>query len=308
MEKKSKYGMYLDNLTRNKFPHSISYTNKTKVVKSTLGRVVFTSSNFNFKGMNFVKKVKKDVLGRLDSLQHLNEDYFKKGLKLFSDNLYIDYEDGTKYGNVVEIDLNKAYWVSAHKLGIISTDIYNEGLKGLKSRRFTKVDLLAALGGLAVVKRKKTFNPESMNYSTETVNDSSTTRFLWNAISWEVDRCMQEIESVLGDEFLFYWTDAAFMVQSNDNTRKTYEVIHKHGFEAKEVRLEYINADHNKKHGGLRVFAWTKSKKGKATNPLVDDEGNFGREFPFERRNVDAFFDKIFKELKKEKNTQENEQ
>lgn len=305
MEKKpTKYAQYLDNLVSNEFPHSISYTNKTKVVKSSLGRIVFTSSNFGFKGMNFVKKVKRDAVSRLDSLQHLDVDYKKLGLKLFSDNKFVDYEDGAMYGNVVEIDLNKAYWVSAYKLGVISKPVYEEGLNGLKTGRYSKVDLLASLGGLAVVKRKKTFNPESMNYTTETVDDSSTTRFLWNAISWEVDKCMQEIEERLQDDFLFYWTDAVFMVQSLENTRITYEVIHKHGFEAKEVAIEYIKASYNKTHGGLRLVAWTKKGKGKASTPLRDDEGNYGREFPFERTNLDAFFDKIYKELKKDENEQ----
>jgi hypothetical protein len=108
--------------------------------------------------------------------------------------------------NIVELDMDKAYWTAAHKLGVISSDIYNKGL----DKQYKKVGLLACLGSLAKDKRTRLYDGNSYSKSS-IVTDSKETRFLWDAISFEVDKAIKDCAGSLGADFCFYWTDAIFL-------------------------------------------------------------------------------------------------
>jgi hypothetical protein len=113
---------------------------------------------------------------------------------------------------------------------------------------------------------------------------------------------MLDIKRSIGNDFLFYWTDAVFIANLPNTVTKVYDIIGRHGFEAKEVPIAYINVDYGRRASdGMRIYAWTEKVKGNAKVPIQDDDGFYGREFPFQRRDLDEHLKNIMREIEKEK-------
>jgi hypothetical protein len=272
---KSDYIRYVDFLRDNDLSHTITYTNRTYVVDSKeLGREVFSSGDIRKKGMNLIRKVQSYVKDSNAYDKYKGIDFKSKGLRRF----YYNFNCNGTYHDVVEVDLNNAYWYSAYKLKVISGSIFSQGLKGKKRGDFSKIELLASLGSLAKTKKKKTYDPEKMIYTTEVLTDSSETKHLWDAISFEVDKCMIECAELLGDDFYFYWTDAVFFRNTPENLQKVTECMERHSFFSKKVDVQYMEFRNEEQ----KVYVWTKYKKGAAKNDVLDEYGNKGRVFPFD--------------------------
>lgn len=258
--------IYLDFLKSNNIPYSITYTNRTFKVVSEHGTRVFVSGEISKRGLGFMQKVKTHIKGNIESLSHLNKNYKDLGLKRM---VFSDMKDGIHTG-IREIDIDRAYWTSAWKLSIISSEIYQEGLNG----KFKKVELLACLGALAKEKRRRYFDGYKLSRS-EVIEDSSETKFLWDAISFYVDVAMSNCIHKLKNDFLFYWTDAAFIRYTKSSEKKVSQVLKEVGFSCKNIEIEYLNNDTKNK----KIIVYTKKNKSNAENPIVDNRGLFGRVF-----------------------------
>jgi hypothetical protein len=210
-----------------------------------------------------------------------NINYARKGLRRIDMS---GVRSGIVYENVVEVDLNKAYWVAAKKLGVISEELYEKGLNS----EFSKTELLSSIGALAKQVKERYFNGTRYLKSVVVI-DSAKTRHIWDAVSWEVDKCMKECAVVLGKEFLFYWTDACLFVNNKTNNAAVRSIIKKHGFELKLIPVEYVE-----KVNGVTVV-WTRENKSHAQKPRRDDRGNYAREFNYVESNLD--FNKKINEL-----------
>ena len=275
---------YINLLQSQGVEHYFMKTRRSSVVHSKLGRKVFSDGDFGISSFNIINRVKRHVNSKLDKLQHLNLDYNELGLQIINYNEGIEYEEDIEYDNIVEIDLNRAYWVSAFKLGIINREIYKKGLHGLENKYLTKIHLLACLGSLRKVVRKFTYDTERKAYINEVTEDSESTKFLWDAISFEVDKVMYDCQKALDDDFVCYWTDAAFMVDTPINRKKVMEVVRSHGFEAKVVEVEYLRYRKGVADSCFDLLVYTKDKKGNAKSPVTDEYGNSARRFTFKKK------------------------
>lgn len=258
---------YIEFLIANNIKHTITYTNRTFKVVSKLGTRVFMSGEISKRGLGFMQTVLAHVKNKVSTLQHLNLDYQKLGLvrMVFNSSLQTG-----RYSNVIEMDIDKAYWNAAYKLGVLNDEIYNRGLKN----KYSKVELLACLGGLAKDKRMREWNGKRYGKAIQ-VADCSDTKFLWDAISFEIDKCMKNCADELKDNFYYYWTDAIFLKNTESNTSIIESVLHKHGFSCKKIDLEYISVIESDK----QVLAFSKENKSHAKDPIRDEQGNYGRIF-----------------------------
>lgn len=255
-------------LVENKIQHTITFSGRSRKVKSGIGKSEFVNAQFSLKALGFIRRVRAHILN--------NKTYENVGKGEYRRLMLINMKGMNGKDMVtgaVEFDLNKAYWIGALKAGVISQDIYDEGIgKGL-----SKIELLATIGTMAKTVKQRYFDGE--NYGRSLVlTDSGLTRHIWNAVSWEVDKCMQDIASSLGSVgFLFYWTDAVFFKDSSRNREIVAHVAEKHGFSGKFIGLEYISGK------GGHTVAWTKGMKGHAQedNVLRDTAGNYGRVFVY---------------------------
>lgn len=273
--KKEEYRAYRKYLEENKIPFTIQYTNRTFKIKSAIGDLLYCQGTISTKGMGLINKVKSEVL-KQDFKGKLNtNEYYEKLLKRMQFNR--SYFDGKRYTGVVEFDLTKAYWVSAYKLGILSEELYKQGIH----EGYSKIEILACLGNFAKVKKSRSFDGKDYGDS-ETVTDSNNTKFLWNAISWETDKCMIECATELGNDFIMYWTDAVFFRDVADNRNLVERVMARHGFEYKTKEIEYVKFDRTKKV--MQVA--TVEEVSNAKNKIYDDNGFNIREFPEIKPNV----------------------
>ena len=122
------------------------------------------------------------------------------------------------------------------------------------------------------------------------VDDSSETRHIWDAISFEVDKCMIACANELGKDFYLYWTDAIFFKNTRENLKKVKEIAGNHGFSGKIIPIVYAIGSQEK------TIVYTKVNKSHAEMPIKDENGNYGREFTSNIQiNTRNYFDRVMK-------------
>jgi hypothetical protein len=186
--------------------------------------------SFSVQNMNFVKKIKKYVIDNYVALKFIKTDY--KNL----DIQYIDVNKSIKEGNVYEkvccIDIKNAYWQTALLMDIIDSEIYNEGLKK------DKITRLASLGSLA--KRKDYYSFDGNRYKHVNTVRSFETENLWFAICKKVSDVMQELVKIIGDDFIFYWVDGLYFVDTPENREKVSNYLNACSYEHKPEEVSKI--------------------------------------------------------------------
>lgn len=258
-------------LIENKIPHTIKYVGRSHKISSALGTYSYVNDVITRQGMGFIRKVGSYILreSTYDKVPKL--DY--NGLGLIRIN--VDGVIEPVYNEVVEVDLNKAYWVSAYRLGVINKEIYEQGIEMVRGQyKYNKIELLASIGTMAKTIKERRFDGEKYSPSKILV-DSKKTKHIWDAVSYEVDKCMRDCMVSLREDFLFYWTDAVFFKKSARNIARVQKIINENGFESKIVDLEYIS----KVNGN--IVAWSKKNHSKAKKAIRDEKGNYGRTFVY---------------------------
>ena len=122
-----------------------------------------------------------------------NVDYFR----------FADIKEGY-YNNVTEVDLNKAYWILAHKMGYLSKEIYEEGLTVDKMTR------LIAWGSIAASARVYRVDHENRKQLIEEKVNRVTRSYFFD-VAHELGQHMSEVLSSHSQSVLFYWVDAFFI-------------------------------------------------------------------------------------------------
>ncbi len=146
---------------------------------------------------------------------------------------------GKNMTGIIEVDKDKAYWSASYKLGIISKEIYDKGIEITKNtkdgdERKAKISRLVALGTLAKEVKRREFNGDSY-LRPKTIDDSSETKHIWHHICSEVDTVMRQCMKRLRSNFVFYWTDAIFLIPDRDNEEMVKKVIEEYGYTSKTV-------------------------------------------------------------------------
>ena len=106
------------------------------------------------------------------------------------------------FDDCYEIDLNSAYWESAKRLGILSEDVYQRGLKLSKKVR------LMALGNLA--KRPIIMYFDGQRYYSERSPMPPMAKYFFACADY-TDNIISSIFEKNADFCLFYWVDALFV-------------------------------------------------------------------------------------------------
>lgn len=233
-------------LEKTGIPFSVYFTNNSTAI-TLLNEPIsyFIAPNFlKRKDLNFIRKVKNHAknLGFPDSgAEAKNINYFR--FNNFAGSLE----------NVVEIDVNQAYWFLANKLGYINEDLF---LQGLETDKIGKMTRLIALGSLA--SKKKVFQFDGKNYHYIGYKVNPVLRSYFFHISLELDLIMSQIFNEIGDKALFYWFDAFFVnnqvadyienrMLDFDLEIKRKEISELAKIKDKNTSLEYIKVKHSEK-------------------------------------------------------------
>lgn len=143
-----------------------------------------------------------------------------------------NYDDS--YGTITGTDINSAYWVIAHKMGVISDATFNKA-----QGNEWKVIRLAAL---AVLGRQLAFQEykNGVKQKQPVIIESDDTRIqlLYRGIRWKCFEMMREIAYLLGTEFEAYRTDCIYYRDTVTNRNKVYTYLDAEGFTHKQLEYE----------------------------------------------------------------------
>lgn len=227
---------YLKWLENANIPFTIDISHKSYTVNCSMGKKYFSDNFLTIDGLNLVRSVRKYV--KENNIVQKFEKKTANQLRIRYICFDKKYIRKNKTG-IIEIDMDKAYWSAGYKLGIISKEIYERGIEITKNRdgideRKSKVARLVALGTLAKEVTQRTFNGDKY-LRPQVIEDSSETKHLWHHICSEVDTVMRQCMKRLRDNFVFYWTDAIFIMPDGNNEEMVKKVIESYGFTSKTV-------------------------------------------------------------------------
>jgi hypothetical protein len=133
---------------------------------------------------------------------------------------------------IVGIDINSCYWVTAHKLGYISDDLFNRGLDTCK-----KKGLLIAIGclnKLPMIKHYKNGVLQGTTFDQE--YNARYSPFYWSIISYTHQILMHTYEMFQDDWFMFL-TDCVFV--SPNRVAEAQKFLTSLGYKHKSHNIEF---------------------------------------------------------------------
>ena len=220
--KKEKYQLdgdpykFMQQLINAKKSFTISLTNSS--AKIEIGNKI----------LNFGEKWKPETLGLFSKTNaHLSKQPLPE---MPSEIKYINLTPPEStfeaYDKVCALDISAAYHSAALILGYFTPELKKAHLKAGKMER------LQAFG--ATAKRAEVFTYINGELRHEEPSENPNRPFFQNCAAY-VGEALEEVRSQLGKDFIFYWVDCAFFIDSEKNREIARKVFNKAGF---EVHLE----------------------------------------------------------------------
>jgi hypothetical protein len=184
---------------------------------------------FGTKDISFIKKVKKYIVDNDIADKFIGTDYQAKKIEYIEVK---DFSDGEVISDLVEIDIDKAYWETAYLLGVVDRRIYKQGLAVDKKVR------LAALGSLAKITERWVFDGKEMKKAKN--ERSYATENIWFAICRRVADAMQECVKIAADDFVFYWVDGIYIRNKPNVLGEVMQCLNKWGYQSKSKNVRDV--------------------------------------------------------------------
>lgn len=217
---------------RKGIPYTLELQNETAVFKSDQIVCTSLSSSYTIDEINFIKSVKQYII-KNELMEKYRDKYTLPGIN--STVKYFHYHPSLKPGkrinDVVNIDLTSAYWETANKFGLLSKELYKQGLKVRKQVR------LATIGSLAKKKRIYEFNGQKVSLLDK--KRSEKTEFLWPAICDHVGKLLMKTAKECGNDFIFFWVDGIYVKRRS--VKKVYKIFKQAGFGYKKNDLKAVS-------------------------------------------------------------------
>jgi hypothetical protein len=228
-----------------------SYELASRIWNEKASTRAFTSSD-----LSFINSVRNHIDKYAKSIDFIDTYYAGEEINYIRVN---EYKVGERIEDLMYIDINGAYWQTAHNLGIISDKLYLRGLD------VGKIVRLAALGSLA--KKKDIWKFDGNDFKKmETIKNPNEN--LWFAICKKVSDVMGQVVSAIGDDFVFYWVDGIYIKNKPDVLVKVYQIFSELGYTTKTEPIPYIEF-HEKGFDvqgvvktDLKHFSWVSGSSG----------------------------------------------
>lgn len=218
----------IQQMKRNKKPFTLTISGSKIIVENSLGKFIY---------MDLSNRLLPSELGLLNSVKHYvlkNVDY--KNIYVPEKIKYIDF--GYFHGfedNVIEFDLNMAFWEIAKQKEFINDVIYEKGINCSKRGR------LVAIGATAKTTSKWIF--DGNRYIFQKPKDILPTNKVFYCCCYETSIIMNEIRSAIGEDYCFYWIDAIFIRPSKKAIKACIEIADKFKITGKFKYINLIYAD-----------------------------------------------------------------
>jgi hypothetical protein len=144
-----------------------------------------------------------------------------------------NYDDSV--GEITGTDINSAYWTIAHRMGIITDDLY--GKISSEPYKVVRLAALAILGRDLIYKEYKDGLPI---HDKKVVSGSKLLKEFYKAIRYTCYEHMHKLSELLGDEFDAYRTDCIYYRNTPENIKLVHDYLNEHGFFYKQLEFEEI--------------------------------------------------------------------
>ena len=135
------------------------------------------------------------------------------------------------YDNVCALDISAAYHSAAEVLGYFSPELKAAHLEAGKMER------LQAFG--ATAKRAEVFTFINGELNHEEPSENPNRPFFQNCAAY-VGEVLEEVRSRLGKDFIFYWVDCAFFIDTPENRGTAEMLFNSAGFEVHLERADLL--------------------------------------------------------------------
>lgn len=189
-------------------------TSATQMISTPEKKYIYSANLLSRKYLYLFKEIKTHVLSQLE--QYDQDLQIPEGMKpLYFHFRDFDIEPGEvlMFKDVVQYDINKAYYTIARNMGLISEEYYQKYIDLPKQIR------LVLIGAMATKKRIKEFR-EGKLISQETKEDKIL-RMAFKKIVFETDKILLQMSKALKNEFLMYWVDGIIC----KNTKKVKNIV-----------------------------------------------------------------------------------
>jgi len=202
--------------------------------------------------LGFVNRVRNHVKREGVALNFVNQ-YFE------SDIVYMETRTDLKnqtLTDIVEIDIDQAYWDTALQLGVLNEKLYAMGL----SEEISKRARLVALGSLA--KKVYHYRFQGRQMISSDIERSEETENIWFTICKRVSDVMLEIAQAVGDDYIFFWVDGIYIKNNPESIAKTQQIIEKWQYQSKIKAIHRIECTEKQ----MLVYANENNEKCKRFN------------------------------------------
>ena len=240
----------LQKLIDQKRDFTYKLTSKSVVIECNGHKTQFFPREMSRHALSLITSIKKNPI-----FEQYADPISRNQIKYF--DFYLRKEGVFK--NVVEIDINSAYWILAYKMGYISEEQYNKGLD------LEKIERLSVLGSIARI--QYIFQYIDGEPMTAERNVSANGRIAFFNICSKLGNIMSDIVNENGRNFFFFfWVDAFFC--SSHIADSVVESIKSRGLDCKIKKMSSISV--KKEKDTFKVFATQKgSKLRNSTNVII---------------------------------------
>ena len=228
-----------ERLTESKTPFTVFETSASKTIETEIDgqekSFFLTDTPLTGKELSFLTATKKHIRGRNMPGTNWNPSniaYFKFRNKPLG-----------IHKNIVEIDINGAYWSAAFHLGYLAEDVFEAGkLQSKKARLIT-------LGSLATRKRKSFFDGEKLNYISTDFDPTAASWFFH--IAGFIGKIMSDFFSRYPGATYFYWVDAMFISTAFEQIFINY--LAENGLECKMIKTDFLEIEENDRFFSYKI-------------------------------------------------------
>jgi len=192
-----------------------------KLKKDFTVKMTSNSTEVNYNGMKFLYSLtefQKRHLGLFQKMKsRVTKSIKEKGIivptiqhaKYFDCAQFKPLERGEHftYNNVLELDINKAYYRVLYNLGYIEEDFYNECINLPKKIRLALVGSLATQKSIFNYVNGEIVEPEDGIYITK----NEVLRNVFFQLVSEVDEALTVFQKLAAENFIFYWVDGIYL-------------------------------------------------------------------------------------------------
>ncbi len=193
-------------------------TTKSCLINFDKFSYMFSDSHFSNIHLNLFQQIKKEVHQNIKNKNIIVPEI--KTSKYFDTANFKPIELGEflNFKNVLEFDVNKAYYQALKKFGYISEDFFNKCVNLPKKIR------LALVGTLATQKTIFSYQKgELIDY--EILKDDILRKVFFQLVEY-IDNVLDLFSKLAGNNFLFYWVDGIYL-KNYDRALKHKNLISK---------------------------------------------------------------------------------